>query len=195
MCDLLGDEGDASVGVYEVEGLGEEGVERLGGAVGGGGVVADDEGGDEGDAVGGGGQGRGRGAVEEMGVLHVLGEALQEGDGLVEKDGNGYAREVLAHGVAQDAPEVGLVRRRREGGWGWRTGGGRGQVRYRDLVDGSGFRGGAGHCCGGERGEREGGEREGGWEWAWGGDGWEGQEPHLHAMIVVPRDITRRLRR
>lgn len=83
MSDLLGDKRECS-GDVELVGFSEEGVEGLGRAMEGGGIVREDEGGDESGTLGAGGQG---GLVEEVRVFDIFGEALQEGKRLVEGDG------------------------------------------------------------------------------------------------------------
>lgn len=99
---LLCDEGDAAVAGNHLEGLAEERVEGLAGAGGGAGVVADDEGCDEGGAVGGiGGGGR---AVEEEAVLHVLRSPLQEAQRLVKPHRKADLAQVLADEGLEGGP-------------------------------------------------------------------------------------------
>lgn len=105
--DLLCDKGELA-GDVELVGLAEKGVERLGGACGGGRVVREHEGGDEGGALGTGSEG---GLVEKVGIFDVFCETLEEGEGLIEYDGERYAGEVFADRVVNDGPEVRAVGR------------------------------------------------------------------------------------
>lgn len=103
MSDLFGDEGELARDV-EFESFSEEGVEGFGRAACGGGIVGEDEGGDEGGSLRTGGEG---GLVEEVGVFDIFGKTLEEGERLVEDDGESDTGEVFADGVFENGPEVG----------------------------------------------------------------------------------------
>jgi hypothetical protein len=87
---LLSNVRDGAVAERALEGLAEDGVEGLVGALRGR-VDGESEGGDEGDATGG--VGLGGGGVEKMGVFHDLSHLLKGADGFHERGRNAEERE------------------------------------------------------------------------------------------------------
>lgn len=114
---LFRNECDAAMREDKVVGLAEQRVEGLGGSVGGGSVLTNYKCCNEGGSVGSGGEMGLSSFVEQVVVLNIFGKTLQEGDGLVEEDGDCDSGYVSAEGVAKYGEEVRSLRGAGVGVW------------------------------------------------------------------------------